>query len=314
MRKQENDLLSAQSLSRTAPVTVVVLTLNEEFNLPGAIESIKDWATEIFIVDSCSADKTVDVALNYGAHVVQHEFVNYGDQWNWAITRLPIKTPWVLKLDADERLSSDLKREIEFVIASTPKESAFVIPVRLWFMCKRMHPCVCPIRLWRHGKARFSDVTVNEHLLVDGATGRLQSCIEHMDSPDLHRWYDKQNRYTTMEAIMRIRGDALAAKPRLLGPTLERRMWLKKRFWQIPFRYQMQWLYEAFVRGAIWDGSVGRAWIHLRVECMRAIEYKVKEMEITGRIPQMPKGQRGSFDSRVLASPIQKLVMERGES
>jgi hypothetical protein len=242
-------------------------------------------------------------------HVVQRQFTNYGEQWNWAIDRLPIKTPWVLKLDADERLSPELKREIELVLSNGSLESAFVIPVRLWFSGKRLHPCVRPVRLWRNGKARFSDVAVNEHLLVNGTTGGLHSCIEHKDSPDLHCWYDKQNRYTTMEAIMRVRGDALTVSPRLLGSALERRMWLKKIFWRIPFRYQVQWFYEAVVRGAIWDGSVGRDWIHLRIECMRAIELKVKEMKSTGRVPQMPKGRSGSYDPRVLESPLQKLVM-----
>ena len=305
-------MTASQPKKQALPITVVILTLNEQENLPGAIESVREWASEVFVVDSCSTDKTVDVSIEHAVEIVQREFTNYSDQWNWAIDRLPIKTPWILKLDADERLSAELKEEIGSVVVREPDENAFAIPVRLWFMGKRMHPRLRVVRLWRLGKARFSDVIVNEHLLVDGATGYLRSCIEHMDSPNLHRWYEKQNRCTTMEAIMRVRGDALAAQPRVLGSPLERRMWLKKMFYRIPFRYQLQWLYEALVRGAIWDGSVGRAWLHLRIECMRAIEYKVNEMRMTGRIPEIPRAAKGDFDPRVLASPLQGLVMDEG--
>ncbi len=299
---------------KKSPVTVIMLTLNEEFNLSGAIKSIKDWVEDIFIVDSCSTDRTVDIALEHGVSIVQRTFTHFGDQWNWAIERLPIKTPWVLKLDADERVSAELKKEIEAVVSNEPEENAFVIPVRLWFMGKRMHPKIHAVRLWRRHKARYSHVIVNEHLIVDDMVGRLKNCIEHLDSPNLHRWYEKQNRYTTMEAIMRVRGDAPAAEPRLFGSSLERRMMLKNIFYRVPFRYQMQWLHEAFFRGAIWDGAAGRRWIRLRVEVMRAIELKMREMRTTGVVPEIPKASRGNYDSRILASPLQKIVSKSAEN
>ena len=95
------------------PITVIMLTLNEEYNLLGAIESIKDWAEDIFIVDSCSTDRTVDIALEHGVQIVQQPFTNFGDQWNFALERLPIKTSWTFKLDPDERLSTNLIDEIQ---------------------------------------------------------------------------------------------------------------------------------------------------------------------------------------------------------
>lgn len=91
-------------------------------------------------------------------------------------------------------------------------------------------------------------------------------------------------------------------------------MLLKKIFYRVPFRYQMQWLHEAFVRGAIWDGAAGRAWIHLRVEVMRTIELKEREMRTTGVVPEIPTVPRGKYDSRVLASPLQKIVSKSAES
>ena len=144
--------------------------------------------------------------------------------------------------------------------------------------------------------------------MIDGSVGKLKNILEHFDSPDLHHWYDKQNRYTTMEAIMRVKGQALAAEPRLFGNSLERRMFLKKIFYQIPFRYQLQLLYELFRRGAWRDGSVGLAWARLRVVVWRMRELKAKEMKITGIIPDIPKAPMGGFDPRVLDSPLQKQV------
>lgn len=290
------------------PVTVIMLTLNEEFNLPGAIESVKDWAEEIFIVDSCSTDKTVDIALEHEVKIVQRPFTNFGDQWNFALERLPIKTDWTFKLDPDERVTPQLVDEMRELLGGKPLHSGYVIGRRLWFMGKPLHVLAPVLRLWRTGKCRFSDVLVNEHPIVDGPVGKLKGILEHFDSPDLHHWYDKQNRYTTMEAIMRVRGDSLAAKPKFFGSPLERRMFFKKLFLKVPFRYQLQLLYELFGRGAWRDGYVGLAWARLRVGVMRMIDLKTSEMRITGVVPEVPAAKRGDFDPRIVSSSLQKQV------
>jgi len=290
---------------RKSPVTIIMITLNEEDNLPGAIESVKNWAEEIFIVDSCSTDKTVDIALKQGVKIIQRPFTNFGDQWNFALKRLPIKTDWTLKLDPDERLSPGLIDELWEMFEGKPDCYGYIMDRRLWFMGKPLHILAPVLRLWRTGKCRFSDVIVNEHPIVNGPIGKLKGILEHFDSPNLHHWYNKQNRYSTMEAIMRAKGASLAVKPRLFGNALERRMFLKKHFSRIPFRFQLLYLHEVFIRGAWQDGSVGLAWAHLHVELMRAIELKVKEMKITGKIPDIPKTPHGDFDQRLISSKLQ---------
>ncbi len=290
------------------PITVIMLTLNEEFNLPGAIENVQDWAEEIFIVDSCSTDRTVDIALENDVDIVQRPFTNFGDQWNFALEKLPIKTPWTFKLDPDERLTPKLKNEIRDLIKNGPDCCGYEMDRCLWFMGKPLHVLAPVLRLWKTGKCKFSDVIVNEHPLIDGAVGKLKEILEHFDSVDLHHWYDKQNRYTTMEAIMRVRGDALAATPKLFGSPLERRMFLKKIYFSVPFHLQLMWLYDVFVRGAIRDGLLGLRWARLRIEYSRAIELKTEEMKITGRIPELPKAPRGDYDTRIMESSLQKLV------
>ena len=296
------------------PVTVVILTFNEEHNLPGALESVKDWAEDVFVVDSCSADRTVDVALEYGIPIVQRPFTNYGDQWRWALDRLPIKSAWVMKLDADERVSASLREEMRTRIEGNPPEAGFIVRIRLWFLGRPLHAMVKTCRLWRRDKGAFSEVIVNEHLSVDGPVGRLSGFIEHMDSPNLHRWYEKQNRYTTMEAIMRVRGDKLAAQPRLFGNALQRRMFLKKKFVHVPFRFPLFWLYQMIGQGVWRDGAEGRQWARLRVEVMRMIELKAQEMLRTGQIPRLEKTSNGDFDPRVVDSRLQKAVLRCVES
>jgi len=291
------------------PLTVIILTLNEEDNLPGAIESVKNWAEEIFIVDSCSTDKTVDIAFEQGVKIIQRPFTNFGDQWNFSLKRLPIKTDWTFKLDPDERLTIGLIDELHELFEGKPDGYGYIMDRRLWFMGKPLHVLAPVLRLWRTGKCKFTDVLVNEHPIVNGPIGKLKGLLEHFDSPTLHHWYKKQNSYSTMEAIMRAKGASLAVKPRLFGNALERCMFLKKHFSRIPFRFLLLYLHEVFVRGAWQDGRVGFAWAHLRTEEMRARELKVKEMKITGKIPDIPKGPHGDFDKRVLSSRLQAEVL-----
>jgi len=290
------------------PITVIMLTLNEEYHLPGAIENVKEWAEEIFIVDSLSTDRTVDIALEHGVKIVQRPFANFGDQWNFALERLPIKTAWTFKLDPDERLSPELKSEIRALLEGRHQHVGYEMDRRLWFMGQPLHVLAPVLRLWRTGKCRFSDVIVNEHPLVDGSVGKLKRIMEHLDSRDLHHWCDKQNRYTTMRAIENARGASLSANPKLFGNSLERRMFFIKLFFHIPLRYLLQWLHEVILRGAWRSGRTGLTWARMRVEVRRMVEIKSREIETTGRIPSVPKAPHGDYDPRILESPLQKMV------
>lgn len=292
-----------------ASVAVVMITLNEERNLPDALASVADFVEEVFIVDSCSTDATVDIALDYGARIVQRRFTDFGDHWNWALQNLPIKSEWTLILAPDERITDGLKSEIRSVLSANSDLVGYTVRWRLWFMGKPLHVISDVVRLWRTGRGKMSDVIVNENLIVDGPIGRLKGIIEHVDTPTLHHWYEKQNRYSTMEAITIVKGNKLSARPRLFGSRLERRMFLKKYFFRIPLRYQLQWLHELLGRGAWRDGRVGITWARLRVEARRMREIKAREMRQTGFIPDIPRAAAGDFDVRVLDSKLQKLLL-----
>ena len=98
------------------PVAVVMISLNEAHNLEAVLQNLSGWAQEVFLVDSYSADDTIDIALKHGVQVVQRRFRGFGDQWNFALRELPITAPWTMKLDPDERLTDELKVSIESMV------------------------------------------------------------------------------------------------------------------------------------------------------------------------------------------------------
>lgn len=281
-----------------APIAVVMIALNEAHNMSAVIENLKGWAQEIFLVDSYSTDATVDIALDHGVHVVQRKFTGFGDQWNFAMRELPITASWTMKLDPDERLTDELKTQIALAIEANDSD-AMSFDRRLWFMTKPLPVKHGLVRVWRSGSCRFTDVLVNEHPIVDGRVIHVSGDLEHHDSPDLDHWLDKQNKYTTAEAIARFEGHALADSPRLFGSSLQRRMWIKRHFMKFPFRYVAMFLYLYLVMGAWRAGWVGYAWSRLRCDVYRLWEYKLREMRITGRMPLKRPHGPGKPDPRV---------------
>ena len=282
----------------TAPVAVVMISLNEGHNLEAVLKNLTGWAQEVFLVDSYSQDETVDIALRHGVHVVQRRFRGFGDQWNFALRELPITAPWTMKLDPDERITDQLKKEIERAIKRNDSDG-YLINIRLFFMRRPLPVKLTLLRLWRTRRAVFSEVAANEHAKVDGRVSRLINDIEHHDSPDLEHWLEKQNRYTTAEAIIAYQKSALADTPRLFGTSLQRRMWLKKNFYRMPFRYVLLFLYYWLFKGTWRAGWVGYAWARLRADVMRLIEYKRREIELMGRLPVKRFYGPGEPDCRV---------------
>jgi glycosyltransferase involved in cell wall biosynthesis len=282
----------------TAPVAVIMISLNEGHNLEAVLQNLAGWAQEVFLVDSYSQDDTVDIALRHGVQVVQRRFKGFGDQWNFALRELPVTTPWTMKLDSDERLSDELKTNLLAAMQQNTGEG-FSQERQLWFMGQALPVRQTLIRLWRTGQCRFTDIAVNEHPIVTGRIVHVAGIMAHHDSPDLDHWLEKQNRYTTAEAIIAFNQTELADMPRLLGTAFQRRMWLKKNFNRLPFRYGLLFLYHWLWQGAWRAGWVGYAWARLRSDVMRFIEYKCREIEITGRLPVKRFYGPGQPDDRV---------------
>lgn len=261
------------------PLAVILISLNEEHAMDAVLQNLKGWAGEVFLVDSFSSDRTVEIALSHGVHVVQRKFSGFGDQWNYALDELPISMPWTMKLDPDERLTPELKRNIAQAIAGGTADG-ISFARRLWFMGRPLGVAQDLTRVWKTGLCRFSDVLVNEHPIVKGTVVQVAGELEHHDSPNLHHWYEKQNRYSTAEATGSLRNAALSDEPRLFGTPLQRRMWLKAHYRKVPFRYLLVFLYCLFGLGAWRAGKVGVMWARLRSDVYRMRDYKLAEMKL----------------------------------
>ena len=260
-------------------LTVIFITLNEEFHIGEAIDNVKDIVDEVLVVDSGSVDRTVEIAESKGAKVVYHKFENFGAQWNFALS-LPIKSEWTMKMDPDERLRPELKSEILDAIGNSGCNVGFEFDRILWFMGKPMRGWKDRVvRIWRTGRCRFTDVIVNEHPIVEGTVKYLHGQMDHLDSKDLQQWIDKQNKYTTQGAIAQYTNAKLAATPKFWGTRLERRMWFKRVFFKLPFRYCLMFL-QLYIGKALWlEGRTGIHCALLRVWARRLVEEKVLEMQ-----------------------------------
>lgn len=274
-----------------------MITLNEAHNLERSLKNLKGWADEIFIVDSYSQDKTIDICLKYDIPVVQKSFKNFGDQWNFALNVFDIKSDWVMKIDPDEILSTHLKESIKLNISKNEFDG-FYLNRRLWFMNKPLPVNQKILRVWRKGTCKFTDSLVNEHPVVKGLLGECKGEMRHYDSPSLEHWINKQNKYTSAEALANFKGLGLADKPLLFGNTLQRRMFIKGIFYKIPFRYFFLFFYHYIYLGAYKKGYIGYIWSKLRCDVYRITEYKVRELNFQGEINTSAYSGPGRPDTR----------------
>lgn len=188
-------------------VDVLILTHNEELNLPHTLASVQGLAKNVFVLDSGSTDQTAAIAQSMGAKVIFHAWEGYAAQKNWGLDNLPFESPWTLILDADESLTPQLVEEIR-AIASRPAdqtvETAFYLNRVLIFMGYPIRHCgyfpSWNIRLFKRGTARYEERKVHEHMLVSGPTGHLRGLMRHEDRRGLEHYIAKHNRYSTLEA------------------------------------------------------------------------------------------------------------------
>jgi glycosyltransferase involved in cell wall biosynthesis len=302
---------------KTSSLSVIILTFNEESNLVAALDSVKGWAAEVFVVDSYSTDRTVEIALERaadGVHVVQHRFVNYSDQWNWALSHLPVTSEWTLKLDADERVTPEFKKEADELLSSAPPDLHGVLfRRRFFFMGAPLRfggvRDNYDLRLWRTGKAAFDRRAVNEHALVEGRKVALKSHVEHHDNKSVGDWLDKHNRYSSLEAISLLQGDLIGGvEPRFFGTPTERRMWLRKLYFRLPGRPLLYFLYRYFLQLGLLDGLAGFRFIFLYAVFLYWIDLKRIEYRATGTLPVVLWPPRGEPHPVVARSELQRKV------
>ena len=184
-------------------ISVAIATFNEEENIVDCIESLRNFADEVVIVDGSSTDRTHELAVQLGAKVVKTtNKAMFHINKNMAIDAC--RGAWIFLLDADERMTPQLSQEIKAKIAQNPKENGFWVNRRNWFLGGYLTKGgIYPdsvIRLFRRGKGRLPEITVHEQLRIDGGVGHLKNDILHLADPSFARYLYRADRYTTQTA------------------------------------------------------------------------------------------------------------------
>ncbi|MGA9269905.1 MAG: glycosyltransferase family 2 protein [Lutimonas sp.] len=221
-------------------ITAVIPTLNEEDFIAEAIRRVS-FADEILVIDSFSSDKTVEVARDAGAKVVQRKFDDFSTQKNFAIRQATHE--WILVIDADERVSDELGEEIVESVAQPGDRVAFFLYRNFYFKEKRVYyggwQTDKAIRLFKKGSGRYNGNLVHETIDADGPVGYLKNRLDHYSYRNREQYADK------LEMYARLQAEELYRKNK------------KSRFWLLTFKPAFRFFVHYIVRMGILDGTAG---------------------------------------------------------
>lgn len=252
-------------------LSVIILTFNAEATIGATLASAALVSDDIHVVDSGSTDRTLEIVAARGARVTAHPFESYGAQRNWAIDHLPLRHGWELHLDADERLTDGLAKEIGALAAGgfAGAVEGYFIPRLVHFLGHPIrHGGMYPIyhmRLFKHGRGRCESRRYDQHFLCDGPTARLaHPMIDDIRMP-LAEWVTRHNRWAEAEADEieasqgRATPEAGRVVPRLGGNPIERKRALRGGYNRMPplLRAFMLFAYRYVFRLGFLDGRAG---------------------------------------------------------
>lgn len=269
----------------TIPVSVIVLTFNEEANIGRCLDSVA-WCDDVVVLDSHSTDATREIAAAKGARVELRVFDNYANQRNHALKGIAYKHPWALMLDADEVVPDELKQELRSVLSSGDGEvTLYRLRRKDYFMGSWLKFSTNYSSLWFGRVMRLGKVwverSINEEYHTDGVTRDLQAALVHYPfNNGLSAWVAKHNRYSTMEAELIVAGggrewqwsELFSADP------VVRRKALKALVYSMSGRPVIMFFGRYFVAGGILDGRAGLMFCLLKTFYEYLIDCKVREL------------------------------------
>ncbi len=259
------------------PLSVLIPVRNEAANLAACLASVA-WCDDVVVVDSGSTDGTADIARAAGARVVDFKWNGaLPKKKNWALAHVAWKNEWVFIIDADERVTPALARELTALISGRDpaigprvEHDGYYVNRRFWFLDGWLNHCgyypSWNLRLFRHGLGRYEqpaggaaagsgDNEVHEHVELTGTAGYLTGEMEHYAFPDVATWVEKHNRYSNWEARLQV--EASAADAAGLDPALARKRRLRRLAWHLPFRPALRFFYHYVWRAGFLDGYRG---------------------------------------------------------
>ena len=267
-------------------VSVLILTKNEQQDLPGCLASVA-WCDDVHVFDSFSDDKTIEIATNFGSTLTQRKFDNWSAHQNWGLANIKFKHEWVLYIDADERVSDSLREAILKVKLSESKDVAYEIQRRdfawngRWLKHAQMSPFY--LRLFRPKKMRYERL-VNPLSIPDGTVGNMSGFLDHYPfSKGFKFWIQRHLGYADMEALTRFedigKGVSFSLKKAVFsGDFTEKRFHQKGLFYSLPGRPFIKWFYMVIIRRAFLDGSAGVTYATLQAIYEYFIVLKTKEL------------------------------------
>ncbi len=279
-----SDELSLPSI----PVSVMIFTLNEELNLPGCLQSLA-WCDDVIVIDSFSRDRTEVICKAKGVRLLQHAFTGFGDQRNWALEAASPLHEWVLILDADERVPSDLAEELRLTLSNVPKRvGAFRLKRRFhmwgrWLRYSSLYPSWV-VRLVRKGRVRYVNRGHAETQEVDGEVRDLKSDLIDENLKGIDEWFARQNRYARKEAEHELAGDAGPFRwgDLLRRDPLLRRTALKRLAMNMPARPLLYFFYSFVWRRGFLDGRDGLVFCMMRALYQGMVVAKKHDMQREG--------------------------------
>jgi glycosyltransferase involved in cell wall biosynthesis len=268
-------------------VSVMVFTLNEEINLPSCLDSL-EWCDDVIVIDSFSTDRTRSIAEAKGARFFQNAFTGFGDQRNWALAHCTPRHPWVLILDADERVMSELVVEMHQKLACVaPGVAAFRMRRRFylwgrWLRYSSLYP-TWVVRLIHRERVRYVNRGHAETQQVDGATEALTADLIDENLKGVHEWFERQNRYSTQDAAYELSQESTSTRWTSLfsRDVLTRRATLKRLAANLPGRTVLYFLYSYILRLGFLDGRDGLRFCQMKAMYQRMVT--IKKVELRAR-------------------------------
>jgi len=275
-------------------ISVLILTKNEQQDLPGCLESVS-WSDDIHVYDSMSTDDTVAIAERFGAKVTQRGYGESklafgGDESahrNWGLRNIPFKHPWVFVIDADERVTPDLVAAMNAAVLEPSGYVAFRMQRRDFFLStwlKHVQTSPFYIRLYNPAKVHHERV-INTVTIVDGPIGDIAGYLDHFPfSKGIGHWVDRHNSYSRFEAQQIVENRKNQAtfsfkKAFTAKDFNERRFHQKELFYRLPFRPLIKFLILYFGKRGFLDGRAGFTYAMLQSIYEYFIVLKTRELE-----------------------------------
>ena len=272
-----------QNLDTHLPITVVILTKNEEETVEGAISSAQVDFVEVVVLDSFSTDKTEEISVRSGARVVKNKFEGYAKQRNFALHEMEKMSDWVFFLDADERITPELTLEIRCKFNQVPKRTG------MFYMRRKdifegswiKHSSGYPTWFGRlcHAPSVKVSREINEQYHCHLLTEQLNEHLIHFPfAKGLSHWLIRHNDYSSLEAEVKIKNKKVNSRLVFSRDMVLRRIGLKQIYMLLPMRPLIGFIYLFIIKGGFFDGKSGFRYSLLRSFYELMISIKVDEL------------------------------------